>query len=88
MLDIKEILIYGLFSACMTAFIIILIGKLRIREIIVCRAPKLISQLFNCDFCISFWLSLIISIIFVFIERNISILFVPLVSTPIARVLI
>ena len=74
--------------ACVSAFGILLIGKLGIRDEIITRAPKLISELFSCDFCLSFWFSLILAIILAIFFREIIVLFVPIVSTPIARILL
>lgn len=70
------------------AFIILLIGKLGIRDEIIMRAPNLISKLFGCDFCLSFWTSLILAIILVIFFNEIDIIFIPFVSSPITRILI
>lgn len=43
-----------IYIALAAAFVILLIGKLGIRDNIIAKAPKLISQLFDCDFCLSF----------------------------------
>nr|DAJ06087.1 MAG TPA: Protein of unknown function (DUF1360) [Caudoviricetes sp.] len=71
-----------------SAFIILLIGKIGIRDGIIARAPKLISQLFDCDFCLSFWTSLILAVILAIFFREMNILFIPIISTPITRILI
>ena len=70
------------------AFAILLIGKLGIRDSIITRAPKLISQLFDCDFCLSFWMSVILAVILAIFFREMNILFIPIISTPITRILI
>ena len=70
------------------AFAIMLIGKLGIRDSIIAKAPKLISQLFDCDFCLSFWTSLILAVILAIFFNEFSILLIPIVSTPITRILI
>lgn len=74
--------------ALAAAFIILLIGKLGIRNEVIARAPKLISQMFECDFCLSFWTSLILAMILAIFFQEISILFIPLLSTPITRILL
>ncbi len=74
--------------ALMSAFAILLIGKLGIRDAIIAKAPKLISQLFSCDFCLSFWVSFALAVILALFFCEMSILFVPLLSTPITRILI
>lgn len=74
--------------ALVSAFIILLIGKLGVRDEVVTKAPKLISQLFECDFCLSFWVSLILAIILALIFREIYIILAPTMSTPITRILL
>ena len=74
--------------ALMAAFVILLIGKLGIRSMVIAKAPKLISQLFDCDFCISFWVSVILAIILAILVGETTFLFIPVVSTPITRILI
>lgn len=70
------------------AFAILLIEKLGARSEIIARAPKPISQLFDCDFCLSFWTSLILAIILAIFFNEMSIIFIPIISTPITRILI
>lgn len=77
-----------IYIALAAAFVILLIGKLGIRDNIIAKAPKLISQLFDCDFCLSFWTSLILTVILAIFFREMNILFIPIISTPITRILI
>lgn len=77
-----------IYIALAAAFVILLIEKLGIRDSIVVNAPKLISQLFDCDFCLSFWMSLILAVILAIFFDEFSILFIPIISTPITRILI
>lgn len=77
-----------IYIALAAAFVILLIGKLGVRDEIITRAPKLISQLFGCDFCLSFWTSLILAIILAIFFNEMSIIFIPIISTPITRILI
>ena len=76
------------YIALAAAFVILLIGKLGIRDNIIAKAPKLISQLFDCDFCLSFWTSLILAVILAIFFREMSIILIPIISTPITRILI
>ena len=77
-----------IYIALAAAFAILLIGKLGIRDNIIAKAPKVISQLFDCDFCLSFWTSLILAAILAIFFREMNILFIPIISTPITRILI
>lgn len=74
--------------ALLSAFFILLAGKTGVREKIVCKAPKLISELFSCDFCLSFWTSVVFAFLFAIFLAEPVILLCPLFSTPITRVLI
>ncbi len=74
--------------ALAAAFIILLIGKLGIRDEIIAKAPKFISRLFDCDFCLSFWVAIIIAVVIAIIFNSIYFALVPIISTPITRVLI
>lgn len=77
-----------IYIALAAAFAILLIGKLGVRDEVITRAPMLISQLFDCDFCLSFWTSLILAIILAIFFNEMSIIFIPIISTPITRILI
>ena len=77
-----------IYIALAAAFVILLIGKLGIRDNIIAKAPKIISQLFDCDFCLSFWASLILAVILAIFFGEMNILFIPIISTPITRILI
>lgn len=77
-----------IYIALAAAFAILLIGKLGVRGEIITTAPKLISQLFDCDFCLSFWTSLILAVILAILFNEMGIIFIPIISTPITRILI
>lgn len=74
--------------ALVAAFIIMLIEKVGIRDYIIMSAPKLISKLFSCDFCLSFWTALILASVLACICGEAFILFIPIVTTPLTRLLI
>ena len=64
MLTLINLLIVTIAIALAAAFTILLIGKIGLRDFIIGHSRiKFISELFDCDFCLSFWLSLIISIV-------------------------
>jgi hypothetical protein len=71
------------------SFIILLISKLGWREWVQTFGPKLISEMFGCSFCLSFWTCYLISIIlFIFVNREGFTLLYPFLATPITRILI
>lgn len=70
------------------AFSILYIDKVGIRDQIILKAPSLISKLFSCDFCLSFWVSLAFAILLAILFNEIIIIFVSVLATPITRILI
>lgn len=75
----------GLFSA----FMILLITKLGIREKIQVFGPKLISKAFSCDFCLAFWTNLILSVIFyIFVYASAKLIICVALATVITRKMI
>jgi hypothetical protein len=73
----------------LAAFMILLITKLGIREWVQTFGSKLFAKLFSCDFCLSFWVSVILSVIFyTFVNRDLECIIYPLLATPIIRRLI
>lgn len=49
---------------------------------------SIIAKMLNCDFCFSFWVSVIISTIFMTLSKDISYMFIPILSTPLTRFLL
>lgn len=77
-------LIIALFST----FAILLTERLGYREKLQIRAPKLIAELFSCDFCLSFWVCLIWSVVFSVITCNIVYILCCITSPPLTRKLL
>lgn len=75
-------------TALIAAFIILLITKTGAREWVQVHGSRLISQMFNCDFCLSFWTGFVVSGGAALITGNPFILLMPILSTPLTRVLI
>lgn len=83
-------------TALASAFLILLISKMGIRDCIIEDAPKGISRLFACDFCLSFWVaciliaSLSIAVIVIDLASHPGncIYAIPFFSAPITRILI
>ena len=88
----KEILIalmvVAVFVACIVAFTLLLLKKLGVIEYLQVHGDKYISQMAQCDFCLSFWTSLLFVFVIVAITDDTSYTTIPLVSTPIARLML
>ena len=78
-----------LLIATAAAFSILFLTKTGVRDFVIRRSPvRLLSQLFECDFCLSFWTCLFYSIIiFCIIPCGWLFLF-PIFAAPITRSLI
>lgn len=74
--------------ALISAFIILLITKIGLRDSVIEHGPKLISRMFNCDFCLSFWTSVLVTAGMVLATKDLSLAVIPMLSTPITRILI
>jgi|WetSurMetagenome_2_1015567.scaffolds.fasta_scaffold35696_2 hypothetical protein len=77
------------YSSLISAYLIALISKINLRNLIIERVPsKLISELFSCDFCLSFWVNLLISIMITIYTKDIRNLLICIFATPITRILL
>lgn len=74
--------------ALISAFVILFITKVGLRDFAIERSPKLISEMFNCDFCLSFWTNVCIAFIVICYTGFLPFIAVPIFATPITRLLI
>ena len=74
--------------ALTAAFGIMLVSKLGVRDKVIMEAPRLISELFSCDFCLSWWTCVFLSIIVSAVTGMWVMLCVAVLATPITRKLI
>lgn len=72
--------------ALMAAFIILLIDKIGVLKWIQINGNEFFNNLARCQFCVSFWMNTIISIVAFAITMDYVFLFIPIFSTPITRV--
>ncbi len=75
-------------TSLLSAFIILLITKLGLRDFIIESGPAIISKMFNCDFCLSFWTNMIIAMVLTSLTGQINLLVLPIFTAPITRILI
>lgn len=80
---------YLIVVALFSAFIILFLSKTGLRDFIILHSPiKLISELFDCDFCLSFWTSLALSVIFTILLNNVFLMLLPFLCAPLIRKLL
>ena len=75
--------------ALATAFIVLFANKseirIKLRDYFDIKRIKLLADMLDCDFCFSFWTSLVIAITLVTITLDFSYIYVPVFSTSITR---
>lgn len=71
--------------ALVASWTILLITKTGAREYIEVHAPRLIAEMFSCDFCLSWWLGIILSAALAIGIGEWIYLFCPFFSTPLTR---
>lgn len=81
----REFLYYTVVVALVAAFGLNLLRKWRVIEWVQVHGNDFFAKMFNCDFCLSFWAGLALSILCVFISGNPALLLVPFCSTMITR---
>lgn len=88
----KEILltliIASVFVACIVAFTLLLMNKLGIIEYLQVHGDEIISKMAHCKFCMSFWLSVLYMMVIVAFTDDVEMMVIPIISTPIARMLV
>lgn len=82
------VILWAIITACLATFFLLLAYKWGVIEWLQVHGNKLVSQLANCTFCLSWWMCLAVSMIFLYESRDLTFLFVPVVATPITRKMI
>lgn len=78
--------------ALFSAFIILVLSRMGIRYWLRDQCDEigftLVAKMLDCDLCLSFWLSLLISVVLVYITLDPSWFFVPIFATPLIRYIV
>lgn len=77
-----------LMVACAAAFMVLLAKKWGIAEWMQVHGDRILSELFSCDLCMSFWASVMISFALLYMTEDLTVLMVPVFSTPITRMMV
>lgn len=91
MMDCTFIIAYmcaALLSGTLSAFIVILMHKWGLVELMQTRGPRLLSEMARCDFCLSFWTSLVLAAIACMVSGRPEALALPVFSCVISRYLL
>lgn len=71
--------------AMFATFMLLLLRKIGFVERMQVHGNWFVSQMSRCDFCLSFWLNLVFSIILVLVTNELTYIFTPFFSTPLSR---
>ena len=74
--------------ALMAAFIVLLVKKWGFAEWMQIHGDKYLSKLFSCDLCMSFWAGMVVCFILACWYDDNQLIFIPMFSTPISRMLV
>lgn len=84
-MELLNFVLVSWLTAMLTTFTLLFLRKIGFVERMQVHGNRFVSQLFQCAFCLSFWLSLIVSIILVLITNELTYIFIPFFSTPLSR---
>ena len=74
--------------ALLAAFVVLLMKKWGIAEWMQVHGDSITSRLFSCDLCMSFWTAFLITLVVVCVTDDRQLLFAPMFTTPITRMLV
>ena len=75
-------------NSLVSSSIILLMGKWGVTEKMQQEAPDLISKMFSCPFCLGFWISLFLSVVFVIFTNELLYIATPVAAAPLIRKLL
>lgn len=82
-------MIVAVLVALIASFTVLFMDRTGFRsEVITHTRFDVIAKLFSCDFCLCFWTSLVFAVAFSAVTLDFVLLFTPLFSTPLARILL
>lgn len=83
-----EILEYAAFTALLSAFALLLLGKWRVLEWMQMHGNRLLSAMAGCTFCLSWWCGVLVAVTLYVITGDAAALASPLLSTPLTRIML
>ena len=81
-----KIIILTFIISLVSAWVVLFISKIGLRNKVIERSPiRLISELFECDFCLCWWTNVLLCIIASIYFHSLIVLLVAVIATPITR---
>ena len=83
-----KILFFVIIVALASAFVVLLMKKWGVTEWMQVHGDRISSELFSCDFCLSFWTAVLLLMFVSAYFDNAAFLFCAVCTTPITRMLL
>ena len=77
--------VYVMLAACLAAFLLLLGKKWGIVERMQVHGNRFFSAMAHCDFCLSWWLGVLIAVLLALLAAEWRMLLLPFFTTPLAR---
>ena len=84
-MELLNFVLVSWLTAMLTTFTLLLLRKIGFIERMQVHGNWFVSQLFQCAFCLSFWLNLVFSIVLVLVTNELTYIFILFFSTPLSR---
>ena len=79
------VLVYTVLVALLAAFMVLLAYKWGVVEYLQVHGNEFISKMAHCEFCLSWWCCVFLSVVIIHHTGNFYLLLVPFMATPITR---
>lgn len=83
-----DFVLSAIIIATLASWIVLFITKIGLREYVQIHGSKIVAELFSCDFCLSWWVCLMLSVICSIITGDLTMVLCAFCATPISRYLI
>lgn len=84
-IEVLRLLAVAGFTSLLAAFLLLLAYKVGIVEWMQVHGSEKISKMAHCDFCMSWWLCVLLTIAIIAVTDDIYLLAVPFIATPLTR---
>ncbi len=81
----SELLVNSIVIGCLAAFFITLAKKWGVVEQLQVRGNDLVSEMAHCDFCMSWWACVVLTLAYIFITGDTSMVWMPFIGTMVSR---
>lgn len=84
----SEVLSVVLMVSLLAAFMVLLVKKWGIAEWMQVHGCRMVSELFSCDLCMSFWACVIVSGMALMVTGEVICVVLPFMATPVTRMIV